>query len=194
MRVKRKRGRPRKRLLELVSPQTLDQQNLNQQQQNPNLNQSAASSGPSSEFEAAAAAIEAKAAPSDAPAEALAAPDLMQQMAQKFVAGLCSEDQVRKYIDVPFNAASVLAKQDALKLQEWEKEIWVPAVVACGQRYGPDLLKQTDKPELMMLAMAAVTYAVRVSLQWERKPKTESQTDSLPAVTTTEVSAGSLVC
>jgi hypothetical protein len=87
----------------------------------------------------------------------------------KFVDGLCSPEQVRQYVDIPFNALAVATKQDVLRLKEWEREIWIPAVVACARRYLPELLKRTDKPELVMLAAAAGTYAIRVAIEWPRE-------------------------
>lgn len=62
------------------------------------------------------------------------------------------------YVPTLFNA---LAKGfgEEFQIEEWEKEIWAPALTGCANRYLPPLLASTDRPELVLLTMAVASYA-----------------------------------
>lgn len=172
----KKRGRPKKKNVSVQHqlPQLPPSEPNNQ---NPNPNAAADSPGSSgASFDQAAQRFTDTAAAAIAPApDAVAVPSMGEQIIQRFVEGLCSDEQIRKYLPLPFNAIAVASKQECARLADWEIELWAPAVQACGVRYGPELLAQTDKPELMMLATAAVIYAARVSIQWKKAEKPPEQ-------------------
>lgn len=106
-----------------------------------------------------------------APAAPAVAPDSVEPAPQTgpqfHDVGLCgtfeiSQDTVRKWIDVPFDAIAAGTKHQELKLNDFERAMFTPAVTGCLNRYLPDFLKNTDSPELAMLLVALTVYGVRI--------------------------------
>lgn len=81
-----------------------------------------------------------------------------------------SRETVAHWIDVPFKILARIFDDDDCELEEWEKEIWIPAVQGVLNRYLPEFLRMTDKPELAMLGIAAATYCgMRARIFFRRK-------------------------
>jgi hypothetical protein len=70
-----------------------------------------------------------------------------------------SEAAVKEWIHVPFKVLASALQDETFEIAEdWEKQCWTPGVTACLNKYIPEFLKHTDKPELVLLALAAASY------------------------------------
>lgn len=77
-----------------------------------------------------------------------------------------SQQNIRAHwLPILSNALVAGFKNPEMGFAEWEIEIWAPALTGVTNRYLPDLLKLTDRPELAMLAAAMGSYVLaRVKL------------------------------
>jgi hypothetical protein len=200
--LKRKRGRPRKNPNRNPQPVATVETNpqpvteTNPQPMDPAaapVNQSAGDGSsaafPSDNFEAVAAQIPAviggdlpgaPAAQNEHQDNLLAGPQPVA-CESEFFSAFSSAEQVKHWLDIPFKMlAGALQNPDA-ELKPYEREMFAPAIAACGQKYLPDLLRKTDKPELAMLGMAVCAYAVRVGMStWAKDEEKKTEEPKKP--------------
>lgn len=86
------------------------------------------------------------------------------------LAGL-SPESVQKWLEMPFNVAASVLKDNDYKLQSHEVEIMVEPLRVLANKYLPEALKKTDNPELIMVGVGVMAYAARIGLKRWSEPK-----------------------
>jgi hypothetical protein len=121
------------------------------------------SEGAAAEFAAASAVVIAEGGAAMA-GEPEAAPDpQLLQLPYGMEIDIRQQTIKEHWLPVISNVLIARFHDEEMGFAEWETEIWAPAITGLANRYLPELLKATDRPEWAMFGVAVLSYsAVRL--------------------------------
>lgn len=143
--------------------------------------------------ESAAIVAEAGAVPSDVgDGELPTMPGQKLQLPWGMEIDITQQNIREHYLPTMFKALAKGFGED-FDIEEWEKEIWAPALTGVANRYLPDLLSKTDRPELVLLATAVFTYTgTRIgAIRRVIKQRSSERVTSIPGSPDTSTFSGS---
>jgi hypothetical protein len=99
---------------------------------------------------------------------------------------LVTKEAVDGYIDIPFKILAKKFKNPDFELQDYEREMFLQPVTDCINKYVPEWLKATDRPELYLLGAVIIAYLMRVGLiDWAQKLWKKAKGDTSEPATET---------